>query len=244
MTDSVRPTEETTRKLLDGAIALAESTSLRAGDQPLTAARWAWELVGHWYCAHHSVDLLPEAIERFELGGRDELAAYARLKLEEERGHDQFALNDLESLGYDATMLVHNMPPPPAAEAAVEFARACVRGRHPVEFLGYIYALERRVLSVSDESFAQLQAVLEPAVDAASAIRLHATELDAAHVEEAVRFIASLTADDRTHIARACYRTARISCAAPARQLGEADLEPLLGRGHRMTPKELSSANQ
>jgi hypothetical protein len=235
MTDLVSATPQTTKNLLDGAIAAAERGARAAPGPPLTPTRWAWELVGQWYCAHHGVALLPELIQRFRSAGRVGLAEFARRKLDEEQGHDLFPLDDLRALGYDAPALVHAMPPPPIAKAEVDYARACARGDHPVEFFGYMYAQERRVTRVPEEWLADLDAVLPPGVEAASAIRLHANELDLEHVEEAIRFIAGLPADHRTRVAQACYRTTQISCAAPsARDPTEAELETRFLLRHRL----------
>ena len=214
MPDSMPATTETTCHLLDGAIAAAERAALRGQAPAMTARRWAYDLASQWYCAHHSVALLPELIDRYDASGRPDLADFARRKLEEEQGHDQFPLDDLRALGYDAVALVQTMAPPPSVVAGLDYARDCVRGEHPVEFLGYVYALERRVLRISDGWFAALEAVLPPGVEAASGIRAHATEFDLEHVDEAIAFFAELSAVDRTRITIGCYRTTQISCAA------------------------------
>src|SRR5205085_11414147 len=130
---------------------------------------------------------------------------------------------------YDAVSLVRDVGPPPAPKAAIELARGCVRGEHPVEFFGYVYSLERRVIRIPQAWLTELAAVLPPGIDAASAIRLHAAALDRRHVEDAVRFVASLPADERTRIAQTCYRTAHISCSAfPAATPSHPELETRL----------------
>jgi hypothetical protein len=234
MPDSLPATAETTRRLLDGAIAAAERTAPRVSEPPITALRWAWNLVSQWHCARHSVALLPDVIERCEAMRRPDLAKFARMKLEEEQGHDQFPLADLRALGYDAESLVHAVAPAAAVTAGLEYARSCVWGEQPVEFLGYMYALERRMLRLSDDWFATLEAVLPPGVDAVSGVRSHATELDIEHVDEAVAFIAGLPADDRTAIAIGCYRTTQICCGRPEDQIpSEAELERSLSHFRR-----------
>lgn len=226
MTDCIRTTSQTTRHLLDGAIAAAERNAPAPQPTPMTATRWTWQLMGQWYCAHHSVALLPTVASRYDSAGRRDLARFARRKLEEELGHDQFPLDDLRGLGHDAQALVRAVAPPPAARACVEYARACARGDHPVDLLGYVYALERRVIRVPDQWLTDLETVLPSGVDAVSAIRLHAMDLDLEHVDEAIRFIAALPAGDRTRVAQACYRTTEICCAAfPDDNPTEAELE-------------------
>jgi hypothetical protein len=232
MPDSLPATVETTRHLLDGAIAAAERLAPPQQEPPMTALRWAWNLVSQWHCAHYSVALLPDLIERYELMGRPDLAEFTRLKVAEERGHDQFPLADLRALGYDAEPLVRAVSPVSTVTAGLEYARSCATGERPVEFFGYMYALERRMLGVSDGWFAALDAVLPPGVDAASGLRSHANELDIEHVDEAVAFIAGLPADDRTAIAIGCYQTTQI-CCAQSRTPSEAELESWLSSFQR-----------
>ncbi len=146
---------------------------------------------------------------------------------------------DLRALGYDAEMLVEQVAPAPEVAAGLEYARQCVRGEHPVEFLGYVYALERRVLRLSQQWFADLDAVLPAGVEAASGARAHATQLDAAHVAEAVSFIAGLPAADRTRIALGCHRITRLYCGSLANHHpSEAELDRLLSRaGNQATTR-------
>ena len=234
MTDSLSATVETTQHLLDGAIACAERRAPELRPPQMTATRWAWELVAQWYCAHHSVALLPELTQRYEAAGRRDLADFARRKLEEERGHDHFPVADLRALGYDAEALVQQIPPAPAVKAGVDYARACAVGEHPVEFVGYMYALERRVIRIPAGWLAALDAVLPPGVSATSGIRLHVTELDVDHVAEAVKVVAALPADDRTRIAQSCYRITEICCGRyPRQHPSDAELERRLSRFQR-----------
>lgn len=227
MPDSQPATEETTRRLLDGAIAAAEQSAPPIQEPAITPRRWAWNLVSQWHCAHHSVALLADVVERFEAIARPDLVAFARKKLEDELGHDQFALDDLTALGYDANQAVRRVRPAPTVTAGLDYANSCVQGEQPVEFLGYVYTLERRVLNFDDKWFTALDAVLPP--DVTTGIRKHASKLDAGHVDEAITFIAGLPATDRTTIATGCYRTTQICCAwSPDQIPSDAELESWL----------------
>ena len=208
-------TVETTRQLLDGAIAVASRGEAPLQDWPPTALRWALALVDQWYTAHHSVGLLPVALERYESVHRPELARFARRKLQEEAGHDRLPLADLHALGYDAQATVQRVPPGRTARDLVRLARECVGGPRPVGFFGYIYALERRVIEIGSEALRALDGALPCGVEAASGVRAHAAEFDRQHVEELVDFVAGLPAGDRTEIALICHRTAAISCSPP-----------------------------
>jgi hypothetical protein len=213
MRDGSRGTIKSTRNLLDGALATAERQAVRPVPPKMTAELWAWQLVGQWYVAHHSVALLPPLIDRY--AGeckRADLARFARRKLIEERGHDEFPLADLRALGYDADALVKAVPPPPNARALVRLARTYATGEHPVDFIGYVYALERDAIRVTDDVLGELARVLPADVDAASGVRAHSFDFDIEHVESAIRFIARLPAADRTRIALACHRTTLARC--------------------------------
>lgn len=218
-------TLETTRHLLDGALAAGEMNARPESAPPLTPMRWAWHLVGQWYCAHHSVALLPELVARCEASGERDLAEFAAVKLEEERGHDLLPLADLAALGYDAEALVTGVGPAPSVAAVVEYARSCARGAEPAEFLGYVYALERRVLFWDERLLGSVRAVLPSDVDALSGIRAHVEEFDTGHVEEALAFITELPARHRSAIALGCHRTAQVLSAGwPGEHPSEAQL--------------------
>jgi hypothetical protein len=176
----------------------------------MTARRWAWELVNQWYVATESIRLLEAAVERYTELGRRDLAGFTELRLAGERGHDEFPLDDLSALGYDAEAVVRQVSPAAAAKALIAYGRAALRGDTPIELLGYIHAMERHVIRLSPAWFADLQRVLPDGVEAASGLRAHAGTLDTDHVEEAIGFFAGLPAEDRTTLAIGCYRTTRV----------------------------------
>jgi hypothetical protein len=228
-------TPETMRRLLDGAMAAAEISAPRVHEAPpMTAGRWAWQLASQWYCAHHSIPLIREVADRFAADGRPELEEFALRKHEEEQGHDQLALDDLQALGYDGTELVRVVTPPVVA-AAVDYARRCARGEHPVDLLGYIHVIERDVTRLTADFFAGLDAVLPAGVDASRCLRSHATELDLAHVDEGHAFFARLPADDRTRVTLACHHTTRIlKTPLPGQHPSEMELKQRLSPFLRM----------
>jgi hypothetical protein len=242
MSDSVAATVDTTRQLLDGAIAAGEQGIAREQGPPMTERRWAWSLVNQWYGSHHSIPLLLEVGDRFTAMNRPDLAEFATHKHKEERGHDQLPLNDLRMLGYDADAAVLEVTPDPGIVELVDYARRCVRGDQPAEFLGYVYAVERQMLRLDADFFATLDAALGRGHAPAAFLRSHATDLDVAHVEEAVSFVAGLPASDRSAVARGCYRTTLIRHASlPGRYPTEIELERRLSR-FRTTELALASS--
>ncbi len=217
MPDSIAATPETTRHLLDGAIAVAERAAAPHVRPPvMTRLRWAWQLIGQWYTAHHSVALLPDLIERFSDDGRSDLVDFTRRRAG--RGGRARRVRDRQPGGdwiRQRSARGACEPPPPDAAALVDYARACARGETPVEFLGYAYALERRVIRVSPDVIASIDALFDSAVDATAGLRAHAGELDLGHVQEFIAFTTRLPAVDRTRMALGCHRTTEIACAIP-----------------------------
>jgi hypothetical protein len=210
MPPSQRGTLATTRHLLEGAMTAGERGAAEVGPWPPSAPRWALDLVDQWYTAHHSVALLPVAIERYASMQRPELARFARRKLREEAGHDRMPLDDLGALGYDAEAAVKEVPPGATATALVRYAGDCIEGPEPVGFFGYIFVLERRVIRITDDALRTLESALPSGADATSGVRAHAVEFDHQHVEELVAFVSGLPADDRTAVALACFDTAAL----------------------------------
>jgi hypothetical protein len=209
-------TEASTARLLDGAVALGQRDA-GPGEPPppLTVERWAWRLCGYYHTTTVTPALMAVAAERFAAAGREALAAWAREKAVEERGHDALALRDLAALGYDAEAAVAQLRPSTAV-ALAERLRAAVHADDPVGCVGYAYALERLALARGPDYVARVEAVLPPGVRATRCLRVHsALGSDRKHVHETVALVASLGAPERARIAVAAYETAVQCCAAP-----------------------------
>lgn len=93
-----------------------------------------------------SVPLMREAADRLgALGPRDPLAnglrTYLEHHIEEEAGHDEWLLQDLEAIGVDRAHALHAVPSPHVA-SAVGAQYYWIRHHHPVALLGYIAVLE------------------------------------------------------------------------------------------------------
>ncbi len=236
MPDSSPSHVETTRYLLDGAIAAAERGGPGPPQPPMTALRWAWHLAAQWYSARHSIALIPIAIERFLDEGRREVAQFARQKLADESGHDQLPLTDLRALGFDGETLVKTVPPDRSVVAGIEYARSTLDGTRPVEFLGYMYALERRMMRIPESWLLELERTLGRDANATAGVRLHANQLDVDHVAQAISFFATLASDDRASIATGAHRITQIRCSGlrgpqPSEEELDAWLSPFrLGR--------------
>ena len=205
----------TTTHLLDGAARMGWASVPEGPPSPFTPARWALCLCSSYRTTHATPPLMLEAAERFAASGRDVLAELAREKAHEETSHDLLAVRDLAALGYDAEALVEAVVPSSAAALVAYFTEA-VHSEDPIGCIGYAYGLERLALCVDTEFIARVQACLPPGVDATRCLRVHsATGADEGHVAELVEVIASLSADERSSVVKACYETA-VLCRQPS----------------------------
>ncbi|MCZ6892732.1 MAG: hypothetical protein O7H40_01630 [Gammaproteobacteria bacterium] len=207
---------DSTRNLLEGAVAAAQRPALDSAQRPaLTLLRWVWRLAGYYHTTHATPPLMGEAAELFSKRGRDDLAAYSREKVRDETGHDKLALADLKSLGYPAEEVVKILVPP-TAQTLVDYFEDAVRGAHAIRCIGYAYALERLATSMDGDYVAKVEALIPEGVRATRCLRLHSgIGADVDHVEDAVEVTARQPAEDRARIVRATYETARIMFTAP-----------------------------
>lgn len=205
---------ETTRKLLDGAVGAAFSAPVAAPPR-LTLTRWAFRLVGMYHLTHSTAPLMDEAARRFASVGRRELATWAEDKAHEEHAHDRLALKDLRALGYAAEELVRELVPTTAGRL-VAFFEETVRALDPIGCVGYSYALERLATTVGEDDIRRVEALLPAGTRATRCLRVHsAVGGDALHVRETVDLVARLSGPERTQIAVACHRAARLCFEVP-----------------------------
>lgn len=205
----------TTRRLLDGAIALAQRLAPAAPPPPpLSPLRWVWRLAGYYHLTHATPRLMAEAADRFAAIHEPALAAWAAEKAREEQGHDRLALRDIAALGYPADAVVAALVPGPAA-ALVEFFTRCVRQADPLACVGYAHTLERLALTVQRPEIDAVQALLPAGVDATRCMRVHSgLGSDAGHVDDNVALIAGLPPHRRARVIAAVHETALL-CTRP-----------------------------
>jgi hypothetical protein len=220
----------TTRKLLDGAIAAAKSAvSSRVRPPALSRTRWVWRLAALYHMTHSTVPLMEEAAQRFFAAGRRRLARWAVQKAHEERGHDQLALLDIQSMGYEAEAVVEAFVPP-AAKTLVDHFTQSVYTPDPIGCVGYSYSVERLVIEIGEEYIQSIEALLPPDTHATRCLRvLSLSGIDAKHVDETIEMVAGLTPEERTRVAIACYKTALL-CFSPPKEsyISEEELQNLL----------------
>lgn len=146
----------TTSERLRGKLSLAlpsfGDVAWRIWDSPNVASLYQEYLCTMHCIVRSSVPLMETAIARaHELEGDPVaagVAAYLESHVDEERGHDEWVLQDLEATGFDRDEPLRRIPPP-AVAALVGSQYYWIRHHHPVALLGHIAVVEGYPPSVS-----------------------------------------------------------------------------------------------
>ncbi|KST65735.1 hypothetical protein BC008_22230 [Mastigocoleus testarum BC008] len=208
-----------TRKLLDGAIALAWRDVMTNRRPPaLTSTRWVWRLAGSYHLTHSYPPLIKKAAQHFAKTGRTSLAQWAEQKAKEEQGHDLLTLQDIQSMGYKASALVEAVVHP-GAVALVNYFTQTVKSPDPIGCVGYSYTMERLATGIGTKKYIQsVETMLPQDTNATRCLRVHSSVgADVEHVEETVEMVAGLSPSERNDIANACYKTALL-CFNPPKE--------------------------
>lgn len=205
-----------TRKLLDGAIALAWRDVMTNRRPPaLTPTRWVWRLAGAYHSSRFTTQLMEKAAQRFAASNRKILAEWAVDKAKEEAGHDRLALLDIQSMGYNAEAVVQALVPS-AATTVVDYLSETVQKTDPIACVGLSYACERLGTFQGEEYINSVKALLPPGTHATRWLRVHTgVGAEVKHVEEIVEVVAKLSSEERIRIAGACYETAVLRFTPP-----------------------------
>jgi hypothetical protein len=207
-----------TQKLLDRAIAYAWHT-VKSDRRPpkLTPTRWVWRMAGAYHSSRHTTRLMEEAARRFAASGRQNLAEWAAQKAKEEAGHDQLALLDIQSMGYDAQAVVKALVPP-AATTVVDYFTKSVQSPDPIACLGYCYTLERLAMGIGEKYIQAVEKMLPQGTKATRCLYVHSSlGSEKEHMERTIKMAASLTCEHLVPVLSACYKTALI-CFSPPKE--------------------------
>lgn len=193
-----------TRQSLDKSILRAAQIVI--GDYqplPFTTSQWIWKLVNFYYLTHFTPHFMQVAAQKFTEQRRSRLAGWAWQKAQEEGFHDQLALLDIQSLGYDANAVITVFSN--QATRLIDYFRQTVYATDPIDCLGYSYAMERIAMSVRQEHIQAISASLPEGVKATRCIEVHsAIGNDASHVENTIEVVAGLSRKARYRITQAC----------------------------------------
>lgn len=142
------------RHKLELALPLFVATGRRLWEHPRIRDLYPEYLVATHGVIRASVPLMERALERARAAAKDDvaaagLAAYLDHHLDEERGHDDWLLEDLEMLGRSREDVLAR--PPSASVAALVGAQYYwIEHYHPVALLGYIGLLEGYPPTIAD----------------------------------------------------------------------------------------------
>lgn len=173
----------------------------------ITRAEYAAYLCQAYHHVKHTVPLLmaigarlPETQEWL----RDAVAEY----IEEEHGHQEWILNDVEACGYNREA-ARNTQPTLATELMVAYAYDVINRGNPVGFFGMVHVLEGSSIAVADSAAAGIKQALDLPEKAFTYLRSHG-ELDKEHVKFFAALMDHITAplDQQAiiHCARVFYR--------------------------------------
>jgi pyrroloquinoline quinone (PQQ) biosynthesis protein C len=172
----------------------------------VTRAQYLAFLTEAYHHVKHTVPLLMACGSRLPEGRawlRDAVADY----IEEERGHEQWILDDIVATGGSAEE-VRQGAPGAATEMMVAYVYDYIGRRNPVGFFGMVHVLEGTSAALACHAAAAIERALDLAPSALRYLRSHG-EVDQGHVQ----FFADLmnrldTAEDRdavVHVAMRVY---------------------------------------
>lgn len=204
------------QKFLDRAIVYAYYAVKSERKPPTrTYTRWVWRLAGAYHSSRHTSRLMEKAVQNFAALGRQDLAKWATQKAKEEAGHDQLALLDIQSMGYDAEAVVQVFNPSPIRDY-VNYFTQIVEATNPIDCIGLCYASERLGTFISEEYIQSVEALLPKGIHATRWLRVHSSVgSEVKHVDDIVELVAQLSPQERNRVARACYETALLRFMPP-----------------------------
>ncbi len=128
--------------------------------------------------------------------------------IEEEMGHQEWILNDIEACGVDKEA-VRSDQPSAATELMVAYAYDTVHRNNPVGFFGMVLVLEGTSVALATHAASNIQQTLGLPKEAFSYLNSHGS-LDVGHVEFYEKLMNRLDNDDDKqaviHCARMIYR--------------------------------------
>lgn len=196
--DQLRDLTQQDRAFLLAAPLIGDAVAGRVSRQ-----RYLAYLTQAWHHVRHTVPLL------MSVGGRlpDRHAAlrgHLLHYLEEEAGHDDWILNDIEAAGGDRDAAARSLPNV-ETEAMVAYAYDMVMRRNPVGFFGMVYVLEGTSAALAVQAADQLGRSLQLPANAFTYLRSHGT-LDVEHVEHLAGILDQLADPEDRQAVVTCAR--------------------------------------
>ena len=168
---------------------------IRMAEGRISVNHYAWVMRQIFHQARENPQLQAFATMFFHGKQRAMVAPFLE-HAAQEIGHDQLALNDLHSLGFDIDEVPYEAPLA-ATTALTAFAYYQICRGDPVGYLGYLYFLEH-MPTASAGQYIELFTRAGVPQNAFSFIREHAT-VDATHNQWMERYIESLVGSDEAY---------------------------------------------
>ncbi len=166
----------------------------------ISPAQYLAFLVQAWHHVRHTMPLLMALGARLpdrHAGLRNNVLHY----LEEENGHDDWILNDIDAAGGDRHAAARSVPNV-ETEAMVAYAWDTIMRRNPVSFFGMVFVLEGSSAALALRGADAIQNALGLPDGAFSYLRSHGT-LDQQHVKDLANILNSLgEPEDRAAVTR------------------------------------------
>jgi len=124
--------------------------------------------------------------------------------LEEETGHDEWILNDIERAGGDRAVAAASEPSI-ATEAMVAYAYDTVTRRNPLGFFGMVHVLEGTSVALALNAAGRIQQALELPSNAFTYLKSHG-ELDKEHINDLTGILERFTEDEDRQAVVRCAR--------------------------------------
>ena len=124
--------------------------------------------------------------------------------LEEETGHDEWILNDIERAGGDRAAAAASEPAV-ATEAMVAYAYDTVTRRNPLGFFGMVHVLEGTSVALALNAAGRIQQALQLPSNAFTYLKSHG-ELDKEHINDLAGILERFTEDDDRQAVVRCAR--------------------------------------
>jgi hypothetical protein len=123
--------------------------------------------------------------------------------------------------------LVANYIPEGIKPLCERFDELCAQ-KYPIGCIGYSYCLERIAALKQKSDIDKVQALCPDGVDATRFLRSHSClGSEVTHVEETIKFVASLNADDRIKVVQETYESALIMAEGYNHELLKSEAEML-----------------
>lgn len=123
---------------------------------------------------------------------------------QEEEGHDQWILNDIDAAGGDAAAVPRSLPSA-ATDAMVAYAYDTAMRRNPVGFFGMVFVLEGASVALASNAADRIQAALQLPSRALTYLRSHG-QLDQQHVQDLHGILDRLEQDEDRAAVEQCAR--------------------------------------